>query len=85
MTCRPQPYVHIATRAESDPEGSEGPVGKKFITREEEPEEYWTSKAEREGESPMKDPMAWIGLTGIFLPFVILGVAIAVGYVEVNP
>jgi len=31
---------------------------KKFITREEEPEEYFLSKGEREGKNPLKtDPM----------------------------
>lgn len=85
MTCRPQPRVHIVTRAESGPQDPQGPGKKKFLTREEEPEEYWTSKAERDGESPMKDPMAWIGIGGILLPFVILGVAVAVGYVDLSP
>ncbi|GMH41621.1 hypothetical protein BSKO_09531 [Bryopsis sp. KO-2023] len=77
---RPSRFV---VRAEDD---DDGPAPqRKFITREQEPEEYWTSKAERDGESPMKDPMAWVGLLGIFFPFIILGIAIGTGYVELNP
>jgi len=58
---------------------------RKFITKEQEPEEYWISKAEREGKSPMQDPLAYIGLLAIFVPFIILGIAIATGYVDLNP
>ncbi|XP_013598789.1 PREDICTED: uncharacterized protein LOC106306651 isoform X4 [Brassica oleracea var. oleracea] len=33
---------------------------KKFITKEEEPEQYWQSTGEREGENPMKTPLPYI-------------------------
>lgn len=42
----------------------------------------WQTKAEREGKSPLKDPAAIIGLVAIFLPFVLLGIAFALGLVE---
>lgn len=57
---------------------------KKFLTREEEPEEYWQTPAEKKGESAWKDPLALIGILAIFFPFVILGIAIATGVVDVN-
>ncbi|KAK9845243.1 hypothetical protein WJX81_000968 [Elliptochloris bilobata] len=57
---------------------------KKPITREAEPEEFWQTKAEREGKSAWKDPLAIIGLLAIFFPFVVLGVAIGTGYVDIN-
>jgi hypothetical protein len=44
---------------------------------------YWTSEAERKGVSPWKDPLALIGIAAIFLPFIILGVAIGTGFVDV--
>lgn len=60
-----------------------GPSQKrKFITREEEPEEFWQSKDEREGKSPMKDPLAISAIIGLLVPFVILGIGIATGYIE---
>jgi len=61
------------------------PAKRKFITREEEPDEYWRSKGEREGANPLADPIAIIGLIAIFAPFVILGVAVGVGYVDLTP
>lgn len=33
----------------------------------------------------MQDPIAIVGILGIMLPFVILGIAIATGYVDVSP
>ena len=33
----------------------------------------------------MQDPVAIAGIIGILLPFVILGIAIGTGYVDVNP
>lgn len=55
---------------------------RKFITREEEPEEFWQSKDEREGKSPLQDPLALSILFGMAVPFVILGIGIATGYIE---
>lgn len=33
----------------------------KGIRREDEPEEYWSSKGEREGKNPLSDPLAQVG------------------------
>ncbi|CAI9113557.1 OLC1v1014182C1 [Oldenlandia corymbosa var. corymbosa] len=38
---------------------------KKFITRDEEPEQYWQTAGEREGENPMKTPLPYIIIFGI--------------------
>ncbi|KAK9816461.1 hypothetical protein WJX72_000590 [[Myrmecia] bisecta] len=57
---------------------------KNTITRDDEPEEYWQTAAERKGENPIKDPLAIIGLLAILSPFLILGVAIGTGYVDLN-
>lgn len=62
--------------------GNDESERRKTLTRENEPDEYWSSKGEREGESPMKDPLAYIGLLAILFPFLFLGVAIALGWVD---
>jgi hypothetical protein len=62
----------------------EQPAPKKVLRREEEPEEYWKSEREREGKSAWSDPLAVIGILAIFFPFVVLGIAIGTGYVELN-
>lgn len=72
-------------RFASEGENDTPPAQRKFITREEEPTEYWISKGEKEGANPMKDPITIMGLVAIFTPFVILGIAIGVGYVDLNP
>eukprot|EP00887_Chlorella_sp_A99_P007476 scaffold2.g7476.t1 len=65
--------------------GGPGPESnRKTLKREEEPDEYWTSKGERAGSNPMKDPLAWIGLLAIFAPFIILAVAISFGLVDLS-
>ncbi|ESQ36942.1 hypothetical protein EUTSA_v10002726mg [Eutrema salsugineum] len=56
---------------------------KKFITKEEEPEQYWQSAGEREGENPMKTPLPYIIIFGMSTPFVILAVAFANGWIKV--
>ncbi|AET01016.1 hypothetical protein MtrunA17_Chr5g0448271 [Medicago truncatula] len=56
---------------------------KKFITREQEPEQYWQSAGEREGENPMMTPLPYIILFGMSTPFVILGIAFANGWIKV--
>ncbi|KAL3152413.1 hypothetical protein ABBQ32_001464 [Trebouxia sp. C0010 RCD-2024] len=59
---------------------------KGFISAEEEPDEFWKTKAESKGGlAPLKDPIAIVGILGILLPFVILGIAIATGYVDTSP
>lgn len=46
---------------------------------------YWQTPAEAKGESPFKDPLALIGIGSILLPFAILGIAIASGYLDLSP
>ncbi|XVF71733.1 hypothetical protein PTKIN_Ptkin12aG0063300 [Pterospermum kingtungense] len=65
-------------------EGEVKPKGKKkFITREEEPEQYWQTAGEREGENPMKTPLPYIIIFGMSTPFVILAIAFANGWIKV--
>ncbi|MBA0758323.1 hypothetical protein Gotri_021331 [Gossypium trilobum] len=65
-------------------EGELKPKGKKkFITREEEPEQYWQTAGEREGENPMKTPLPYIIIFGMSTPFVILAIAFANGWIKV--
>jgi hypothetical protein len=66
--------------------GADGPEEEQEIklTRETEPDEFWQTKSEAKGENPAKDPLAIIGVLGILLPFIILGIAIATGYVDVG-
>ncbi|KAI0527210.1 hypothetical protein KFK09_002809 [Dendrobium nobile] len=56
---------------------------KKFITREEEPDQYWQTAGEREGENPMKTPLPYIIIFGMSTPFVILAIAFANGWIKV--
>uniref|UniRef100_A0A0D3FKZ8 Uncharacterized protein n=2 Tax=Oryza TaxID=4527 RepID=A0A0D3FKZ8_9ORYZ len=56
---------------------------KKFITREEEPEQYWQAAGERKGENPMKTPLPYIIIFGMSTPFVILAIAFANGWIKV--
>ncbi|XP_006650296.3 uncharacterized protein LOC102703851 [Oryza brachyantha] len=56
---------------------------KKFITREEEPEQYWQTAGERKGENPMKTPLPYIIIFGMSTPFVILAIAFANGWIKV--
>ncbi|XP_015900725.3 uncharacterized protein LOC107433866 [Ziziphus jujuba] len=56
---------------------------KKFITREEEPEQYWQTAGEREGENPMKTPLPYIIIFGMSTPFVILAIGFANGWIKV--
>ncbi|XP_034574385.1 uncharacterized protein [Setaria viridis] len=65
-------------------DGELKPQGKKkFITREEEPEQYWQTAGEREGENPMKTPLPYIIIFGMSTPFVILAIAFANGWIKV--
>ncbi|XP_004303566.1 PREDICTED: uncharacterized protein LOC101308396 [Fragaria vesca subsp. vesca] len=56
---------------------------KKFITREQEPEQYWQTAGEREGENPMMTPLPYIIIFGMSTPFVILAIAFANGWIKV--
>uniref|UniRef100_A0ACD5VRL6 Uncharacterized protein n=1 Tax=Avena sativa TaxID=4498 RepID=A0ACD5VRL6_AVESA len=55
---------------------------KKFITREEEPEQYWQTAGERKGENPMMTPLPYIVIFGFSTPFIILAVAFANGWIK---
>ncbi|PQQ20745.1 uncharacterized protein Pyn_26341 [Prunus yedoensis var. nudiflora] len=55
----------------------------KIITREQEPEQYWQTAGEREGENPMMTPLPYIIIFGMSTPFVILAIAFANGWVKV--
>jgi len=56
---------------------------KKFITKEQEPEQYWQTAAERDGVNPMLTPLPYIVILGFLTPFIILGVAFANGWIKV--
>ncbi|KAG2498345.1 hypothetical protein HYH03_003604 [Edaphochlamys debaryana] len=79
----------LRTKALLGPDGTPGagPTGKKdkkFISRDEEPDQYWSSKGEAAGENPMKDPLALIGVLAILFPFIFVLVAIATGAIDVS-
>eukprot|EP00884_Botryococcus_braunii_P022742 jgi/Botrbrau1/9151/Bobra.160_3s0023.1 len=61
-----------------------GPSDKKTLKREEEPDDYWQSEAEKRGDSPFKDPLAIIGIIAILFPFIFVLIAIAFGVIDVN-
>ncbi|XP_073148498.1 uncharacterized protein [Henckelia pumila] len=56
---------------------------KKFITKDEEPEQYWQTAGEREGENPMSTPLPYIIIFGMSTPFVILAIAFANGWIKI--
>uniref|UniRef100_A0A2P2KLF9 Uncharacterized protein n=1 Tax=Rhizophora mucronata TaxID=61149 RepID=A0A2P2KLF9_RHIMU len=65
-------------------DGELKPKGKKkFITKDEEPEQYWQTAGERAGENPMKTPLPYIIIFGMSTPFVILAIAFANGWIKV--
>ncbi|KAL0031658.1 hypothetical protein WJX77_012079 [Trebouxia sp. C0004] len=75
-------HAKLGGGSEGDKERSK----KAFISAEEEPDEFFITKAESAGGlAPLKDPIAIVGILGILLPFVILGIAIATGYVDTAP
>ncbi|CAL9053479.1 uncharacterized protein LOC135635444 [Musa acuminata AAA Group] len=63
-------------------DGEAKPAKKKFITREEEPDQYWQTAGERKGENPMKTPLPYIIIFGMSTPFVILAIAFANGWIK---
>ncbi|KAH7660594.1 hypothetical protein IHE45_15G002900 [Dioscorea alata] len=98
FTSRPSPFFyssrHLLPKVHNKPAkvqaklgGGDGEVKsgqkKKFITREEEPEQYWQTAGEREGENPMKTPLPYIIIFGMSTPFVILAIAFANGWIKV--
>ncbi|XP_021685287.1 uncharacterized protein LOC110668387 [Hevea brasiliensis] len=75
---------HFKIHAIGGGDGELKPKGKKkFITREEEPEQYWQTAGERKGENPMKTPLPYIIIFGMSTPFVILAIAFANGWIKV--
>ncbi|KAL7593601.1 uncharacterized protein LOC111900477 [Lactuca sativa] len=56
---------------------------KKFITKEQEPEQYWQTAGEREGENPMMTPLPYIIIFGMSTPFVILAIGFLNGWIKV--
>ncbi|XP_044494699.1 uncharacterized protein LOC123217670 [Mangifera indica] len=79
-----KPRVHFKILANLG--GSDGevkPKGKrKFVTREEEPDQFWQTAGEREGENPMKTPLPYIIIFGMSTPFVFLAIAFANGWIK---
>ncbi|KAM3261540.1 hypothetical protein ACQJBY_052298 [Aegilops geniculata] len=63
-------------------DGETKPDGKKFITREQEPEQYWQTAGERKGENPMMTPLPYIVIFGFSTPFIILAIAFANGWIK---
>eukprot|EP00475_Leptophrys_vorax_P031588 TRINITY_DN47881_c0_g1_i1.p1 TRINITY_DN47881_c0_g1~~TRINITY_DN47881_c0_g1_i1.p1 ORF type:complete len:129 (-),score=23.67 TRINITY_DN47881_c0_g1_i1:135-521(-) len=56
---------------------------RKFITKDQEPEEYWQSESEREGKGPMSTVLPYIAIFGFATPFIILAIAFAQGWIDV--
>ncbi|CAA7024239.1 unnamed protein product [Microthlaspi erraticum] len=85
--CSPSPAGFSQFKLYAKLGGGDGEVKpkekKKFITKEEEPEQYWQSAGEREGENPMKTPLPYIIIFGMSTPFVILAIAFANGWIKV--
>ena len=48
------------------------------------PNRAWLSKGEKEGANPLADPMAIAAIVGLVVPFTILAIGIASGYIEVQ-
>eukprot|EP00195_Chlamydomonas_chlamydogama_P015485 CAMPEP_0202897962 /NCGR_PEP_ID=MMETSP1392-20130828/6587_1 /ASSEMBLY_ACC=CAM_ASM_000868 /TAXON_ID=225041 /ORGANISM="Chlamydomonas chlamydogama, Strain SAG 11-48b" /LENGTH=115 /DNA_ID=CAMNT_0049583739 /DNA_START=69 /DNA_END=416 /DNA_ORIENTATION=- len=70
----------VTTTALLGPDGDK----KKFLTREEEPEQYWSSPGEKDGGNPFKDPIAIIGIVAILFPFLFVLVAIGTGAIDTS-
>ncbi|PKI76866.1 uncharacterized protein LOC116215413 [Punica granatum] len=79
----PRSFKIHAKLGGEDGELKKGGGKKKFITREEEPEQYWQTAGERKGENPMKTPIPYIIIFGMSTPFVILAIAFANGWIKV--
>ncbi|KAK9842109.1 hypothetical protein WJX84_003824 [Apatococcus fuscideae] len=72
------------SRTQDEVRRSSDEEDKKALVRDEEPDEFWRSKTEAKGANPLKDPLAIIGIASILLPFFILGLAIATGFVDLG-
>ncbi|XP_070660440.1 uncharacterized protein [Malus domestica] len=80
---RPHSIKIHADLGGGDGEVNKGSGKKKFITREQEPEQYWQTAGEREGENPMMTPLPYIIIFGMSTPFVILAIGFANGWIKV--
>ncbi|KAM0955957.1 hypothetical protein ACFX2I_024190 [Malus domestica] len=80
---RPHSFKIHAELGGGDGEVNKGSGKKKFITREQEPEQYWQTAGEREGENPMMTPLPYIIIFGMSTPFVILAIGFANGWIKV--
>mmetsp|Transcript_4545 Transcript_4545/g.12430 ORF Transcript_4545/g.12430 Transcript_4545/m.12430 type:complete len:122 (-) Transcript_4545:872-1237(-) len=84
------PVVHHQHRninfvCHAEPEAKNGEAdAKRTLSREAEPDQYWSPPGERKGANPMKDPLAIIGVVAILFPFLILGIAIATGVIDTS-
>ncbi|KAL2644868.1 hypothetical protein R1flu_012455 [Riccia fluitans] len=56
---------------------------KKFITKEQEPEQYWQTADERDGKNPMASPLPYILILSVLSPFIILAVAFANNWIKI--
>ncbi|CAN0897482.1 hypothetical protein LINGRAHAP2_LOCUS19154 [Linum grandiflorum] len=83
----PQKRVTHQFRVHATSGGGDGELKskdkKKFITKDQEPEQYWQTAGEREGENPMMTPLPYIIIFGMSTPFVILAIAFANGWIKV--
>ncbi|KAI3769541.1 hypothetical protein L6452_00647 [Arctium lappa] len=83
--CPPRTNHHFKLLAKLG--GEDGELNKdgkkKFITKEQEPEQYWQTAGEREGENPMKTPLPYIIIFGMSTPFVILAIGFLNGWIKV--
>ncbi|KAL9457299.1 hypothetical protein AB3S75_006361 [Citrus x aurantiifolia] len=86
LSSPPKPRAHGQFKVYANLGGRDGevkPKGKrKFVTREEEPDEFWQTAGERKGENPMKTPIPYIIIFGMSTPFVILAIAFANGWIK---
>eukprot|EP00798_Chlamydomonas_sp_ICE-L_P023035 gene23035-30229_t len=78
--CSRQRVVQVKAQDGGPPKPS-GEKPKRFITRDEEPDEFWKSKAEADG-NVFKDPLAIVGILAIFLPFILLAVFGGTGMID---
>ncbi|KAJ9560724.1 hypothetical protein OSB04_005884 [Centaurea solstitialis] len=78
-------YHHFKLQAKLGGEDTEAAkdAKKKFITKEQEPEQYWQTAGEREGENPMMTPLPYIIIFGMSTPFVILAIGFLNGWIKV--
>ncbi|KAJ7556636.1 hypothetical protein O6H91_05G091200 [Diphasiastrum complanatum] len=63
--------------------GKKGGEEKKFITKEQEPDQYWQTAAEKEGKGPMSTVLPYIVIFGFATPFIILAIGFVNGWIKV--